>query len=100
MEIPRMKYIVYLLERSDGQKYVGSTNSKRYKRRMNEHKVHDRFKGYTFTDTILYESTSHIDCLENEERLIKEEDTYKNGLNKTKDGTGKNLSKNFTHLGS
>jgi predicted GIY-YIG superfamily endonuclease len=32
-------YYVYMLIRSDGQKYIGSTAKSRFRKRMNEHKV-------------------------------------------------------------
>lgn len=92
-------YIVYLITREDGRKYIGSTTKNRLKKRMNEHKKHKRFLGYEFKYEVIFESDSYEKCLIEEEKSVEKHDTYKNGLNETYDGTGANRSKNFTTKG-
>ena len=94
-----MEYIVYLIIRSDNKLYVGSTNRNRIKKRMYEHSISKRFKGYEWKIKELYSTSNIEDCYEKEEQFIKKYDTFHNGLNESINGRGNNLSKNFTTLG-
>jgi len=94
-----MQYLVYLITRDDGMKYVGTTNDSRIKTRMNQHKNSDRFRGFDFTYEILSRHDDIKECYMKEELFIKKLDTYINGLNASENGRGKNNSKRFTTLG-
>ena len=97
IKIP-LTFLVYIITRSDGKRYVGTTNNSRLKARMNSHKVSKAFKNYQFSYKILYETNNISECYEKEELSIKEYDTYNNGLNRTVSGRGGNNSTKFTTL--
>lgn len=92
-------FLVYIITRSDGKQYVGTTNNNRLRVRMNSHKVSKAFKNYEFSYKILYETNNISECYEKEELSIKEYDTYNNGLNGSINGRGWNNSTKFTTLG-
>ena len=92
-------FLVYIITRSDGKQYVGTTNNSRLKRRMNSHRVSKVFKNYEFSYKILHETNNILECYEKEELSIKEYDTYNNGLNGSVNGRGWNNSTKFTTLG-
>lgn len=92
-------FIVYLIHREDNQKYIGSSNTARIDKRMYDHKRTPRFQNFSFTYEILYMTDNYDHCLDVEEILIAEYDTYHNGLNDTPNGRGNHRSKNFTTLG-
>lgn len=82
-------HLVYLLTRnSDSQQYVGISIRDRFKNRVSQHKISDRFKDDTFTFEILVESKSRKSIEQLEEYFISEYDTYNNGLNQTPEGRG------------
>jgi len=92
-------YYIYLLTRSDGQLYVGTTDSYGIRRRMLAHQKSKRFMGFDFDIQILVESKD-ISVHDREKEFIE---TYKtltpNGLNLSIDGKGNHLSKNFSTTG-
>ncbi len=93
-----MKYYIYLITRSDGQLYVGTTDSKNIKNRMYGHKRSNRFEGFTFKYKIIAQSEDEkIHDLE--EYYITKYDSFQNGLNESKDGKGNHLAPNFTTKG-
>ena len=94
-----MKYIVYLITRNDGQKYIGTTNTDRLHKRMIQHKCSKRFHNQTFGYKIIYETIDILDCYDKEEYYIGLYNTYHNGLNESLNGRGKNKSIKFTTLG-
>lgn len=94
-----MEWVVYRLIREDGKIYIGKTNTDRYNKRMYDHKRSKRFKGYIFNSEIIYRSEDHDDVLEKEKYFVEYFDSYKNGLNKSKDGSGNHNSPNFTNMG-
>jgi len=96
-----MKHIVYLLTRNDGKLYIGTTHNARFKNRMCQHRCSKRFKGYSFTHSVLFESETLDEVLRKETELIREYDTLApNGLNLTWSGKGKHHnSPNFTTRG-
>lgn len=90
-------YSVYVITREDGKQYVGITN--RLRKRMLEHKGDDRFEGYFFTYEIISEGHSFEEARRIETLYVRLYDTYSNGLNKTKDGSGNNYTEAFTMAG-
>lgn len=94
-----MLYVVYLITRSDGKLYIGSTNSERFKSRMNGHRASKRFKNYDWKVELLYMTRCYETCLDVEEELITRWDTFNDGLNNSRNGRGAHGSKKFTTLG-
>tara|TARA_Y100000296_G_scaffold75108_1_gene94404 strand:- start:40 stop:684 length:645 start_codon:yes stop_codon:yes gene_type:complete len=95
-----MKYLVYLITRDDGKQYIGTTNTSRLKNRMNEHKIHKRFRNHIFDFIVLEQYDNYLACVNSETEYIKKYDTFYNGLNDTWSGKGYNHnSPNFTTLG-
>lgn len=94
-----MIYIVYKLTRNDGQIYIGTTNRKRFKNRMNSHKYSNRFKNNTFDIDIIEENNSYEYIQNREEYYIKQYSAFDNGLNESINGKGNHLSKRFTTRG-
>lgn len=93
-------HYVYLLTRSDGKLYVGICLTRRIRQRMNSHRVSKRFKEWSFDLRILEELVSRDEALERELYWISKLDTYNNGLNGTKSGSGYGHgSPDFTTLG-
>lgn len=90
-------YSVYCIRRDDGKRYIGK--AKNIQPRMNSHKKTNRFKNHSFTYEILFQSEDHQSIEEAEKYYILWMDTYNNGLNKTKDGTGNHNSIKFTTFG-
>lgn len=85
-------YVVYKLTRSDGKIYIGITEKHRFKKRINEHKVTTKFKGYGFFSEILEENPNYDYICKKEEEYIKLYDSYFNGLNNTLSGKGQSDS--------
>ncbi|MDP7367950.1 MAG: hypothetical protein QGH83_11930 [Candidatus Pacebacteria bacterium] len=93
------EYIIYKLTRNDNKEYIGTTDTKCFRSRMNAHKISERFREYTFAIEILEKSTN-ISLLEKEELYISKFNTYKKGLNKTPEGKGYGHNSNkFTTRG-
>jgi len=90
-------YSVYCITRNDGLRYIGK--AKNIKTRINSHKKSERFKSHDITYEILFQSENHELIEDAEEFYINWFDTYNNGLNKTKNGTGNHNSPNFTTYG-
>jgi len=91
--------MVYKIIRDDGLIYIGTTNEKAFRGRMNSHRYSKRFKERNFEIDILLQSISY-DFIQNmEEHYIKTFDSYKNGLNESINGKGNHMSKNFTTRG-
>jgi len=94
------KVYVYKLTRTDNKEYIGITTD--MKSRIIEHKRSKRFNLGIKEVQILLETFSYQEAEEKEEKFIKQYDTWKNGLNNTRDGKatrkGKTLSnKGFTY---
>lgn len=81
------KFMIYKLTRDDNEIYVGTTDTKCFKNRMNSHKISDRFKEHSFSVEILEESFDNK-LLEKEEYYITKFNSFKNGLNLTPEGKG------------
>lgn len=81
--------VVYKLTRGDGLEYIGVTTN--FKSRLSSHKRSLRFSKFGIKEySILYENADYEECLKQETYYIKVFDTYKLGLNVTKDGKGLN----------
>lgn len=94
-----MQYLVYVITREDGKRYVGTTNTNRLKKRMYEHSRSARFRKFPWEYKIVFQTQTIDKCLAEEERLITALDTYHNGLNESENGRGKNHCTSFTTLG-
>lgn len=94
-----IKYIVYKLTRDDGQLYIGTTNTQRFKNRMYIHKISRRFKNHKFDIKILYKSKNRQEIDYLEEYYIEKFDSFYNGLNESIDGKGNHHAPNFTTTG-
>jgi len=92
-------FIIYKLTRNDNKIYIGITKSSRFKTRLHEHSVSNRFKNYNFTHEILERCNTIEDCLQKEKYYVELYDSYNNGLNLSPDGSGNHKCKNFTTLG-
>ncbi len=91
------KGVVYMLTRADGLKYIGIT--KNLKGRINQHSKSSRFSQYQLIDYKILYTGYYKDCERLEEYYIKKYNTYKNGLNMTESGKGKNKDCTFSTLG-
>lgn len=92
------KTYVYKITREDGLEYIGVT--KDVKSRMYAHKKSLRFSKSTIKNVnILRECDSYESALYFEKMHIEIFDTYKNGLNVTPSGQGKNIDCKFNTLG-
>ena len=81
--------VVYKITREDGLEYIGVTTNIRS--RLSSHKKSLRFSKFGIKEySILYESDEYEECLKQETYYIKVFNTYKSGLNVTKDGKGLN----------
>jgi hypothetical protein len=88
---------VYKLTRNDGLAYIGITEN--LKKRILHHKRSSRFAENSLDRVeILFEGT-YEECDVLEEYFINLHDTFKNGLNLTNRGKGKNLSDKFNTYG-
>lgn len=94
-----MTYLVYKITRSDGQLYIGTTNTDRINYRMCHHSYSKRFKNYTFEYEVIYKSDDVKEIYEKEEYYIQKYDTFYNGLNNSINGRGNHLCDRFTTLG-
>ncbi len=78
-------YLVYLLEDvMTGEKYIGTTTSVNFYRRMRSHS-RGRFKDRNFSVQLL-ECGTNPEIFDMEETYVTKYDTYNNGLNLTRDG--------------
>ena len=94
-----MNYAIYLITRTDGQQYVGSTRLDRYDMRMYRHKNSQRFEQGIYRHQMLWVG-SKKDVLSKEKYFVEEYDTYYNGLNHTIDGSGNPHTNRFTTDGT
>jgi len=93
-----MMIVVYKLTRSDGKQYIGKAVN--FKNRLCQHAKSERFKEYSMIKyEILEQCDTHEEALQYEKKYIEQYDTFHNGLNKTKDGSGNHSSPNFTTEG-
>jgi len=92
-----MENVVYLITRTDGQKYVGITCE--FKKRMSVHKKSERFAQGIESIDILAECETYEEAEKLEPMYIEEYNTYYNGLNETINGKGNHLAPNFTTKG-
>lgn len=90
-------YCVYCITRDDGQKYIGK--AKNIKNRILAHKKSKRFFDYNIEYEILFFSEDHDLICDAEEFYINYFDSFHNGLNLTKDGSGNNYTNKFTTKG-
>lgn len=92
------KIFVYKITREDGLQYIGIT--KRLTTRINQHSKSKRFSKLKISHfSILKECDLYEEAEKLEEYYIKFYDTYKNGLNVTFNGKGKNKNCKFNTLG-
>lgn len=90
--------VVYKLTRADGKEYIGK--SANFKNRLCQHRKSKRFNDIPILKyEILIHCQTHEEALKYEKFFIEEYDTYNNGLNNSKDGTGNHNSKKFTTQG-
>ena len=92
-----MENVVYLITRTDGQKYVGITCE--FKKRMSVHKKTKRFEQGIESIDILAECETYEEAEKLEPMYIKEYNTYYNGLNESINGKGNHLAPDFTTKG-
>lgn len=92
-----MENIVYLITRTDGQKYVGITCE--FKKRMGVHKKSKRFEQGIESIEILADCETYEKAEQLEPAYIKKYDTFYNGLNESIDGKGNHLALNFNTRG-
>jgi hypothetical protein len=91
-------YIIYLITRDDGLRYVGTTDTKRLYHRMKHHAWSERFKHHSFEwELLAWSEYQNIHKLER--YYIHLYDTFKSGLNCSIDGKGNHLAPNFTTRG-
>lgn len=94
-------FCIYLLERSDGLKYVGQTIN--FDKRLKEHDNSLRFSEFKIKSYKILDTAKDIEeSLEKEKKWIHHYDTHKNGLNITLNGSGykhKNVCNDFNTLG-
>lgn len=87
------KGVVYRIIREDMLSYIGTTVD--IKRRIWQHNRTPKFSEKKMLDyEILFEG-DYYNCLKMEEFFIKKYDTFKNGLNMTEHGRGKNETTKF-----
>jgi len=90
--------VVYKLTRSDGKQYIGKASN--FKNRLCHHTKSKRFEGHSIVEHEILECCeTHKQALTYEKKYIEQYDTFHNGLNKTKDGSGNHTSPNFTTEG-
>lgn len=89
--------VVYKITRTDGKEYIGVAVN--FQSRLCQHTKSDRFDIGISNHEILFESENYDECLEQESRLVVKFDTYRNGLNRTPDGSGNHHSERFTTKG-
>lgn len=90
--------VVYKLTREDNLEYIGVATN--FKNRLSCHRTSERFKNKKIVNyEILKEFDDYQDALNYESLMIEQYDTYNNGLNKTKDGSGNNYTEKFTTYG-
>jgi len=92
-----MKGYVYLITRSDNQKYVGITYD--IPKRMYAHKKSKRFEIGIKNIEVLEECLTYEEAEKLEPMYIEKYDTFYNGLNGSVDGKGNHLAPNFTTKG-
>lgn len=85
------EYYIYMITREDGERYIGTTNSRRIRARMNSHKRDSRFSGCTFAMEIL-ESSYDEKIHGKEEAYIARYNTFHDGLNRSINGKGNHLN--------
>lgn len=88
--------VVYMIERSDGIKYIGITVD--FDKRLKAHRKSVRFSSGIKSFCILF-SGKYGECELLEKYFISKYDTFKNGLNVTIDGKGLNGECKFNTLG-
>lgn len=89
--------VVYKLDRIDGLSYIGITTN--FKKRLLQHRRSPRFQELNIvTHSILFEG-DYDSCEVKEREFIELYDTYRNGLNVTPTGKGKNENVRFNTLG-
>lgn len=89
--------VIYKLTREDGLGYIGITTN--LGKRLSSHRRSKRFSELKIQSTdILFEGT-YEECDALEEKYIQEHDTFKNGLNLTNKGKGKNDTDKFNTYG-
>jgi len=92
------KSFVYMITREeDGKKYIGTTVN--LTKRIRDHKLTERFKGFQLQFEILNEFDNYHEALSFEEQMIEKHDTFYNGLNLSKNGRGNHLCKTFNTYG-
>ena len=91
------KSYVYMITRNDDLSYIGITVNK--ENRFYEHKRSERFSIGIKSIEILAECDDYEESEELEEYFISKYDTYKNGLNLTVNGKGKNPDCKFNTFG-
>lgn len=90
--------LVYMLTREDNLNYIGITNN--IKARLYQHKKSLRFSlSKIMSVEILADCPTYQEAENLEEHFISKFDTFKNGLNTTPTGKGKNLNCKFNTLG-
>lgn len=80
--------VIYKITRKDGQEYIGIAIN--HKNRFNQHRSSERFSMGIKKIEILEEVDDYKKAEKLEEYYIEKYDTYKNGLNQTKNGKGEN----------
>lgn len=92
-----MQIIVYKLTRTDGLEYIGITNNLRD--RYNAHAMSARFSIGIIETCILHECETYKEAEDLEPYYIEKFNTWKNGLNLTRDGKGLNGNCEFNTFG-
>ena len=92
-----MSTIVYKITRTDDLEYIGI--SRNFKTRLQQHQKSNRFKQGIKNIVILSECEDYEEAEKLEEHFITLFDTYRNGLNVTPTGKGKNKNVKFNTLG-
>jgi GIY-YIG catalytic domain len=89
--------VIYKLTREDNLEYIGITNELR--KRISSHKRSKRFFELKIINTTILFEGSYDECDSLEESYICLYDTFRNGLNMTCRGKGKNETSKFNTLG-
>lgn len=88
---------VYKLTREDGLEYIGITTN--LPKRLKFHNKSHRFSELAICNVEILFEGNYDECDALEEEFIIKYDTFKNGLNLTNRGKGKNLSDKFNTFG-
>jgi predicted GIY-YIG superfamily endonuclease len=92
-----MTFYVYKISRVDGLSYIGITNN--VDKRFKHHRKSNRFSIGILNEEIITETDDYSEAENLEEFYINLYDTWKNGLNYTKDGKGLNGRCEFNTVG-